>query len=474
MRKKIISLISLFISDFLCVFICFLLAYFLRAKVLPHFFNELQQRPLFFEAYFRQFYMYLAWVVVFAYEKLYTKRYVFWEEVRLLFKGTTIAITITLLTIYITQQYFMFSRLVVVLAWIISLFLFPVFRYVTKLFLIKQDLWIKSVIIIGSPSSSASLIKAVAHNKILGFKIVGSLSDKKEDIGKSINGVQILGHMDDINEWKKKTQFEDIIVTLPNIPRNKLIDLLRRWDFISDTIRYIPRTGDLISTGIEIENIGDILSLTVRKNLQKPWNIAIKVTFEFLLALILFVVLLPVFLLIGVAIKIDSKGPVFFVQNRSGKAEKTFRCIKFRSMFEDADRHFDKYLEENARAKAEWEKFKKLKTFDPRVTKVGRFLRKYSLDELPQLINVLKFDMSLVGPRPYITEELFNFSLNKSILLQARPGMTGLWQISGRSLLAFEKRLDLDEYYVRNWSFWLDLSILLKTIKVILFRKGAY
>jgi len=175
-----------------------------------------------------------------------------------------------------------------------------------------------------------------------------------------------------------------------------------------------------------------------------------------------------------VAIKMDSKGPVFFVQDRSGKAEKRFRCIKFRSMFVDADRHFDKYLEENARAKAEWEKFKKLKTFDPRVTKVGRFLRKYSLDELPQLINVLKFDMSLVGPRPYITEELFNFSLNKSILLQARPGMTGLWQISGRSLLAFEKRLDIDEYYVRNWSFWLDLSILLKTIKVILFRKGAY
>ena len=474
MRKKIISLISLFISDFLCVFICFLLAYFVRAKILPHFFNELQQRPLFFEAYFRQFYMYLVWAAVFAYEKLYTKRYVFWEEVRLLFKGTTIAITITMLTIYITQQYLMFSRLVVILAWIISLFLFPVFRYVTKLFLIKFNLWTKSVIIIGSSSSSASLIRAIIQNKILGFKIVGCLSDRNEDIGKSINGMKIIGHIDDINYWKEKTQFEDIIVTLPNIPRKKLIDLLKRWDFISETIRYTPRTGDLITKGIEIENIGNILSLTVRKNLQKPWNIVIKYTFEFFLALILFVVFLPFFLLIGIAIKMDSKGPVFFVQDRFGKAEKRFRCIKFRSMFVDANRHFDKYLEGNAKAKAEWGKFKKLKTFDPRVTKVGRFLRRYSLDELPQLINVLKFEMSVVGPRPYIAEELHDFSLNKSILLQARPGITGLWQVSGRSLLTFEKRLDLDEYYVRNWSFWFDIFILLKTIKVALFRKGAY
>ena len=474
MRKKIISLISLLISDFICVFICFLLAYFVRVKILPHFFTELQQRPLFFEAYFSQFYMYLVWAVVFAYEKLYTKRYVFWEEVRLLFKGTTIAISITMLTIYITQQYLMFSRLVVVLAWIMSLFLFPVFRYVTKLFLIKLDLWVKSVIIIGSTGSSASLIRAVNQNKILGFKIVGCLSDRHQNIGKSIDGVKVLGHIDDINEWKKKTQFEDIIVTLPNIPRNKLIGLLRRWDHISETIRYIPRTGDLISTGIEIENIGNILSLTVRKNLQKPWNIAIKYTFEFFLALILFVVLLPVFLLIGVGIKMDSKGPVFFVQDRFGKDEKSFRCLKFRSMFVDANRHFDKYLEENADAKAEWKKFKKLKTFDPRVTKVGRFLRRYSLDELPQLLNVLKFEMSVVGPRPYIMEELKNFNFNQSILLHARPGITGLWQISGRSHLLFEKRLDLDEYYVRNWSFWLDMSILLKTIKVTLFKKGAF
>ena len=280
--------------------------------------------------------------------------------------------------------------------------------------------------------------------------------------------------MDDIEKWKEKTGFEDIIITLPNVPRDKFISLLKEWDSLAETIHYIPRTGDLISTGIEIENIGKVLSLSVRKNLHKPWNILIKSIFEFLLGIFLFILSIPFFLLIAAAIKLDSRGSVFFIQQRFGKRGKRIRLIKFRSMFNDADSRLEQHLKAKSQAKKEWLKYKKLKKYDPRVTRMGKFLRKYSLDELPQLFNVLKGDMSLVGPRPYIMEELKEVESVKSILLQVKPGITGLWQISGRCLLPFKERLNLDEHYIRNWAFWLDIVILIKTIKVSALGKGAF
>jgi undecaprenyl-phosphate galactose phosphotransferase len=243
---------------------------------------------------------------------------------------------------------------------------------------------------------------------------------------------------------------------------------------VSDTIRYIPRTGDLITTGIEIENIGKVLSLVVRKNLHKPWNILMKTLFEFILAVILLVPLLPVFLIIAAAIRLDSRGPAFFRQERYGKRGKPIKVIKFRSMHLDADRRLDEYLKNHPDAREEWTTYKKLKASDPRVTRVGAFLRKFSLDELPQVLNVLLGDMSLVGPRPYLHEELEEVKQMKSILFQVKPGVTGLWQTSGRSLVPFEERLRLDEYYIRNWSLWMDLLILMKTVKVTASGHGAF
>ncbi|MGD2246619.1 MAG: sugar transferase [Candidatus Aminicenantes bacterium] len=474
MRKKFISVLSLLASDFLCIFLCFFVAFLIRKEILPSIIPELKTRPVYIEGYFRQFYMYLVWVIVFYYEKLYTMRYTFWDEAQKLFKATTISFALVMLTVYMTAQWLKFSRLVILEAWIFSILLLPVFRYGIKSILLKYGFWRKKVIIIGSIDSSTSLIKAIRENKILGFEIVGCLCDDPLDKEKTINGVQILGRIDEIEKWKKTTGFEDIIVTLPDMPREKLIPLMKIWDQISDTIRYIPRTGDLISTGVNIENIGSVLSLAVRKNLFKPWNILVKSVFDFILAFIIFVLLLPFFLIAAAAIKIDSRGPVFFVQERFGKREKRFQCFKFRSMYQDADERLETHLWKNPEAGEEWKKYKKLKANDPRVTRVGRFLRKYSLDELPQLINILKGEMSLVGPRPYILTELKDYSYYKTILSQVKPGITGLWQISGRSLLTFQERLNLDEHYIRNWSLWLDVVILIKTIQAASSGKGAF
>jgi undecaprenyl-phosphate galactose phosphotransferase len=165
---------------------------------------------------------------------------------------------------------------------------------------------------------------------------------------------------------------------------------------------------------------------------------------------------------------------VFFVQERYGKRGKVIKVFKFRSMHVDSRPRLEEFLAANPRANGEWERHKKLLSFDPRLTRVGAVLRRFSIDELPQLFNVLRGEMSLVGPRPYLREELEEFRGAKSLLLQVKPGMTGLWQTSGRSLLPFQERLSLDEAYIRNWSLWLDLVILMRTIQVAASGRGAF
>ena len=186
------------------------------------------------------------------------------------------------------------------------------------------------------------------------------------------------------------------------------------------------------------------------------------------------ILLVPYFLIMGIVIKLDSKGPVFFRQERYGRRGKMINVIKMRTMHLDADARLSAFLQKNPVAREEWETYRKLKVHDPRVTRIGAFLRKYSLDELPQIANVFKGDMSLVGPRPYLREELEEIKHEKSILFQVKPGITGLWQISGRSHLSFEERLNLDEAYIRNWSLWMDLTILVKTIRTAASGHGAF
>jgi len=181
----------------------------------------------------------------------------------------------------------------------------------------------------------------------------------------------------------------------------------------------------------------------------------------------------PLLAAIAILIKMNSPGPVFFGQQRIGQGGRRFIAWKFRSMVVDADRVLKEYLAKRPDLREEWERDQKLKN-DPRVTRVGRILRKLSLDELPQLWNVIKGEMSLVGPRPIVQDELAKYGDKGTFYLKVKPGMTGLWQVSGRNDISYKERVELDVYYVRNWSVWLDLYILARTVWVVLFGKGAY
>jgi Undecaprenyl-phosphate galactose phosphotransferase WbaP len=198
-----------------------------------------------------------------------------------------------------------------------------------------------------------------------------------------------------------------------------------------------------------------------------------KTFFDFSASLIGLIILIPVFITIIIIVKITSKGPAIYSHTRYGFNGKTFPAYKFRSMVLNADEILDKHLKENPSFKAEWQKDQKLKN-DPRITLIGHILRKTSLDELPQLINVLKGEMSLVGPRPIVKNEIIKYGDVYKLYKTVRPGITGLWQVSGRNNTTYYQRVQYDLEYVTNWSFKLDIIILFKTIKVVLFRDGAY
>jgi undecaprenyl-phosphate galactose phosphotransferase len=200
----------------------------------------------------------------------------------------------------------------------------------------------------------------------------------------------------------------------------------------------------------------------------------VKRFFDIVIASILCLLLSPLLLLVALAIRLDSRGPVLFYQDRLGKGRQAFRCVKFRTMHVDGDERLRIYLAAHPERRAEWDRYAKLRSFDPRVTRVGHVLRRISLDELPQMLNVLRAEMSLVGPRPYLPREMAEMRAAVDTIFDAAPGVTGLWQVSGRNELTFEQRLALDEFYVRNRSLWMDTTVLLKTIGAVMRRDGAY
>jgi Undecaprenyl-phosphate galactose phosphotransferase WbaP len=475
MGKKLLSFFCLVLADVGAIFISFWLAYLIRNDFLPQIFPRFSTVNLLpFSTFTDYFYIAVVWVFIFAYEKLYTKRFPFWEEIKILLKSASLSFTFVMVMIFISRKQIRFSRTIVILAWLLSLVLFPFFRYFTKFFLVKFNLWKKKLIILGVHQTSLAIIKSIRQNTTMGYEVVGFLDNDPQKQNKIFLGVKVLGPIKDLERITKTYQFKDIMIATPHLPRNQLKELLAKSEQLSESMWLIPRSGDFITEGVEIEVIGQVLTLYIKKNLEKTWNILIKTFFDKVLTTMLTIVFLPILAGVAIAIKLDSPGPVIFTQKRIGRNRKFFNLFKFRSMYTNSDKKLTEYLETDEDARQEWKKYKKLKNHDPRVTKVGKIIRKYSLDELPQLINVLIGNMSLVGPRPYLAEELKGKDAFIDMIIRVKPGITGLWQISGRSELPFEERNALDEYYIRNWSLWLDITILLKSIKVLLSRKGAY
>ncbi|MCF7907827.1 MAG: sugar transferase [Candidatus Omnitrophica bacterium] len=332
--------------------------------------------------------------------------------------------------------------------------------------LISQGFKNVNVLIVGAGKIGESIAAEIYKNPYWGFKISGFLDDSKV---KAVSDLPILGTLSNFISVAKKYFIDEVIISIPS-ERKAVSELIKQAQKMNLGLRIIPDSFEEPLPVVEITNLGLIPLLTYKERKHHPAEFALKRLFDILVSLILLILLLPVFLIVSILIKIDSKGPVFYIRKRSGFKGKIFSFYKFRSMGQDADKQKADLLSKNESKGNLIFKMKK----DPRVTSVGKFLRRYSLDELPQIFNVLKGDMSLVGPRPFPVEESDKFQYEHLQRLTVRPGITGLAQIRGRSDLSVYRWIKWDLWYVNNWSFRLDFLILWWTIPVVLKGRGAY
>jgi Undecaprenyl-phosphate galactose phosphotransferase WbaP len=459
--------------DWLAVFGCLAVAWTVREDVLPDFIpwlNPLQP----FSTYLTNLYFLLPWTVAFAESRLYSRRALFWDETRQVLRACTLAALFGVFVSFAIHTAEELSRLVLMGTWLLTLLVVPVVRYGVKRALVTVGLWGKRVLIVGAGETGMQVLERIRANPAFGYEPVAFVDDDAGKIGHRQFGLPVRGPLASIPEVVKELAVKDVVIAMPQLPREELLHVLSRCEGHVQSIRLVPDMFGLATVGVETEDLDGLLLLHMRWNLAKPWNLALKRAFDLTVATGTGIVLAPLLILTALAIRLDSRGSALFVQDRLGHGGRRFRCVKFRTMYIDNEHRLHAHLASDSGARAEWGRFAKLKSADPRVTRVGHLLRRLSLDELPQLVNVIHGDMSLVGPRPYLPSETQRMGDFAETILKAPPGITGLWQVSGRNELPFSQRLRLDEYYVRNWSLWMDIIVLVKTVGAVMRRKGAY
>ncbi len=402
----------------------------------------------------------------------YFYRKTFWFELKEILRTLVIFAIIEIAVIAFTT--WSFSRALWVITWIFILLLVPFSRILTKYLLNKLGYWQRDTWIIGSGNNAIEAYKAIISEKNLGLKIIGFIaSEGGVRAGETINGIKVISNdIDWLRGEDKKTQFIVAVESHQSEMRNSWLRnfMIQGFRYVSviPTLRGMP----LDSTDMSFIFSHEVMIFRVQQNLAKWSSQTLKRLFDIIASIAIIILLSPVLLYISRLVKKDG-GPAIYGHERIGQDGKPFKCLKFRSMVTNSKDVLNELLQNDPEAKREWDTTFKLKN-DPRITKIGAVLRRTSLDELPQLFNVLKGEMSLVGPRPIITAELERYNEEVDYYLLSKPGMTGLWQVSGRSDVDYETRVYLDAWYVKNWSMWNDIAILFKTVGVVLKKDGAY
>lgn len=473
MLKRSFEITLLIIIDLITVFISLEISIFLRKKVLPFFLRFPEFPPIDFTFFW---WIFPVWLLFFIYEGLYTKRFSFWDEVKAMWKVAFFSTVAVFSILYLGKMGERVSRTVLVLTGIISLPLLPLMRINIKRLLMKTGFLRSRVIILGAGKTGELIINAIKRDSNLGFDVIGFLDDDPQKIGKEIHGVKVHYGVEKAHRYMNRCRIHDIVIAMPGLERQRLIKIINNLQHKARNILFIPDLFGIAILGTDLQHFfqEQAIGLEVKNNLARPINIFIKGMFDFTVGFILLVVFFIPIIIISILILANSKGPAIYSQERIGRGNRLFKCYKFRTMHHDAEERFNDIIKSNPHTLAEWESRYKLKD-DPRVTGIGAFLRKTSLDELPQLFNVVKGEMSLVGPRPVTRRELEEYyKEDANLCFSVPPGITGLWQVSGRSNTTYEHRIALDSWYVRNWNLWLDIVILLKTVKIVIKREGAW
>lgn len=381
---------------------------------------------------------------------------------------THVAVMAVLVILFQTMQGY--SRIVVTVSGICVAFFAQSVRNLTRILMQKLGIGQIPVVLSGSSKAARNLAAVLANDPYTGFKIVGYFDSSRARAAELKKfGIP---HMGPLKKIVPKARARDIKILLAC--QDERLFRLQMEEFTSwfTYIEYLPGANTFPIYGSKAISFGGLGGLEMVNQARKRILLFQKRSLDTLLAAMAFVIAIPFFIVIPILVKLTSRGSVFFRQTRLGKNGREFKVWKFRSMYSDAQQRLDKLLAEDENAAKEWRETFKLRR-DPRVTPFGKFLRITSLDELPQFINVFMGDMALIGPRPIVKAEIPYYGDSYKLFSSVRPGITGLWQVSGRSDVDYTRRVALDTYYVLNWSPWMDLWIMIRTVFAVLLMHGA-
>lgn len=407
--------------------------------------------------------------------RLYSGKLLFYQAVEKIFWSCVYSVTFAVVLLFVGKVAEEVSRLYVGLLAVLGFCFLAGMRYLLKRTLGRTALLRTPVLIVGAGLTADAVVGEFQKDSGLNYEVVGFLEDHTP---KTVWAKEypVLGGFDDLEKVVAATGVRHVLIAAPGLSQDRLANLLYRAQSICSDVGVVPNLVEVPMSNVEVESYYDakVMILHVQNNLASRWNRWLKYIFESVSVLLGIIVVSLLLLYIAVKIKRDSPGPVLYAGERIGQYGKRFKCYKFRSMYVNSDEILQEYFKKHPDKLAEWQEYHKLKGEDPRVTPVGKMLRRTSLDELPQIFNVLKGEMGLVGPRPYLPSELSDMGEAKDLILMVRPGITGYWQTSGRNDISFKERIHMESWYVCNWSIWIDLVLLWRTFRVVLNREGAY
>ncbi|HAV5984683.1 MULTISPECIES: undecaprenyl-phosphate galactose phosphotransferase WbaP [Serratia] len=401
----------------------------------------------------------------------YTYRKPFWFELKEIIRTLLIFAVIDLALVAFSK--WNLSRTVWFISWALIIILVPLGRAIVKKMLDKCNLWKKQTVIIGAGKNAFEAYTALQSEEVLGFA-VSAFYCTEPPCENSYFGIPVISNEGEL--WASvdvaNTQFIVALEFEQHALRDAWLKKLATHNCRSVSVIPTLRGVPLYGTEISFIFSHEVMILRVNNNLAKYSSRVIKRCFDIVGSSLIMLVLAPVLFFLAYKVSRDG-GKSIYGHERVGHNGVKFKCLKFRSMVTNSQEVLNDLLKNDPDARLEWDKDFKLKN-DPRITKIGEFIRKTSLDELPQLWNVFRGDMSLVGPRPVVEAELERYAGDVDYYLMAKPGMTGLWQVSGRNDIDYGTRVYFDAWYVKNWALWNDIAILFKTISVVLKRDGAY
>jgi exopolysaccharide biosynthesis polyprenyl glycosylphosphotransferase len=467
-----IFLLMLLVGDCLALVVGFALAYEVRFEFAIALFEEsdLPQRlpglwPLL---------LIPPCLFILALMQLYDPQYLLggMQEYARIFNGTSVLVAFAILVSFflpflrLSRGFIAFSWIFITLALLVERFLIRHLVYRLR----RRGFMTRRTLIVGGDEDARHIAEQLLFTPTAGAELLGFVAND-QPIGTTLtHNLSVLGTLDRLPLLVERLGVEEIVVSTEGLHRNEIIRVFQNYAYADDVdLRFLPGLFEIFATGVRIKEIGSVPLVSMNRVRLDPWTAAIKTTMDYLGALTLLMLTLPLLVVLAVMIKRDSAGPILHRRRVVGRGGQLFDAFKFRTMYDNGSEILAQYPE----LEAELSENHKLK-YDPRVTRVGALLRRASLDELPQLLNVLLGQMSLVGPRMITLEEMDKYGKWRWNLLTVKPGITGLWQISGRSDISYEERVRLDMYYIRNYTLWLDLLILWRTPPVVLARRGAY